>query len=189
MVTTRCWLGVTTRRVAGASAATGVAELTGLLRDSDCPQRKEAPGFRQMDARSHKSRSPATSCRGSFENGEYMTAYIQTSEQLIRQDPEVEIIASAQRRDKYPIFVCQDESAAVRRLCGEIDGRQVALITDDSVARLHAGRLAHRLVEAGLNVAMTSFPEGGRFLPTEGGDLQRRVLEHAGWSATAGRTG
>jgi 3-dehydroquinate synthase len=89
-----------------------------------------------------------------------MTAYIQTSEQVIRQDPEVEIIASAQRRDEYPIFVCQDESAAVRRLCGEIAGRQVALITDDSVARLHAGRLAHRLVEAGLNVAMTSFPAG-----------------------------
>ncbi|MBV9141023.1 MAG: 3-dehydroquinate synthase [Pseudonocardiales bacterium] len=89
-----------------------------------------------------------------------MTTYIQTSEQFIRQDPEVEIIASAQRRDEYPIFVCQDESAAVRRLCGEIAGRRVALITDDSVARLHAGRLAHRLVEAGLNVAMTSFPAG-----------------------------
>lgn len=67
---------------------------------------------------------------------------------------------SASRTDSYPVHVSQDESAALQHLLAEIDGRRVALVTDDHVAPLHAKSLADRLRAAGLDVAMTSFPAG-----------------------------
>jgi 3-dehydroquinate synthase len=90
-------------------------------------------------------------------------------------------------------------------LCLEIDGRRVALITDDSVAVLHARRLADKLAETGLEVSMTSFPAGeaNKNLRTAtdllnwlaGTELARRdivlavgggvVIDTVGWVASA----
>ncbi|MGE5764342.1 MAG: 3-dehydroquinate synthase [Mycobacterium leprae] len=90
-----------------------------------------------------------------------MSSYMQLSEQLdLSPKPDMQIIASAERVDEYPVFVCQDERAAVRRLLEEIDGRRVALITDHVVAARHGTRLATRLRAAGLDVTSTSFPAG-----------------------------
>lgn len=90
-----------------------------------------------------------------------MAEYVRVSERLaLPRDLDVPITGSSQRQDEYGVHVCQDEVKAVERLTSEIGGRRVALITDDSVAVLHAKRLAERLTEAGLGVSMTSFPAG-----------------------------
>src|SRR5947209_18358326 len=59
----------------------------------------------------------------------------------------------AKRFDEYPVFVCKEESCAERFLLEQIDGRRVALITDDTVAALHAERLAESLRRNGVDVA------------------------------------
>lgn len=70
------------------------------------------------------------------------------------------MIATADRHDQYSVSVCWHDRAAIDRLRAEIDGRRVALITDHTVARLHAGRLADALIDSGLDVTMTAFPAG-----------------------------
>lgn len=70
------------------------------------------------------------------------------------------IFGSAQRTDRYPVDVCEDEPAALDVLLDRIDGRRVALVTDHTVARLHGARLADRLQDAGVAVERTSFPAG-----------------------------
>lgn len=98
-----------------------------------------------------------------------MTTYVRVSERLdLPTDPDDPIIGAATRHDTYPVHVCQDEAAAVHRLRTEIDGRRVALITDDNVAALHADRLAGGLAAAGLDVASTTIPAGeaSKSLPT-----------------------
>ena len=135
-----------------------------------------------------------------------MADYVRVSERLtLPRDAGVPIRGSAARCDEYPVHVCRDESSAVRRLQTEIGGRRVALITDDSVAALHAGGLAGQLVEAGLEVSMTSFPAGeaSKSLRTATGlldwlagtELARRdvvvavgggvVMDTVGWVASA----
>ncbi|NUS73465.1 MAG: 3-dehydroquinate synthase [Corynebacteriales bacterium] len=79
---------------------------------------------------------------------------------MLPWDPDVPIAGLALRRDEYPVHMCQDEASTVARLGAEIDGRRVALITDNQVATLHARRLADHLTELGLEVSMTSFPAG-----------------------------
>ncbi|MDI5962180.1 3-dehydroquinate synthase family protein [Streptomyces sp. SL13] len=115
------------------------------------------------------------------------------------------ILGSAQRLDQYPVDVCRDEPAAVRSLLGRIDGRRVAMVTDDSVAALHARRLAGLLGGQGVDVAMTSFAAGeaSKSVPTAvglldwlaGTELARRdvvlavgggvVIDTVGWVASA----
>jgi 3-dehydroquinate synthase len=93
----------------------------------------------------------------------------------------------------------------VERLREEIDGRRVALITDRTVARLHASRLANTLADSGLDVATTAFPvgEANKSLATAtslldwlaGTSLARRdivlavgggvVIDTVGWVASA----
>ena len=70
------------------------------------------------------------------------------------------IVTSATRRDEYRVYVRMAEDAALECLLGEIDGRRVALITDHTVFRLHARRLATRLAVRGLHVTMTAFVPG-----------------------------
>lgn len=70
------------------------------------------------------------------------------------------ITATAKRFDEYPVFVCKSEPCAEEFLLEQIDGRRVALVTDDTVATLHAERLAESLRGHGIDVAMTSFPPG-----------------------------
>lgn len=135
-----------------------------------------------------------------------MAEHVRVSERLaLSCDLDVPITGSAQRQDEYAVHVCQDEAKALERLCSEIDGRRVALITDDSVAVLHGKRLADRLAEAGLEVSMTSFPAGepSKNLGTAaelldwlaGTELARRdvilavgggvVIDTVGWVASA----
>lgn len=135
-----------------------------------------------------------------------MTDYVKVSERLrLPRDAGVPITGSASRCDEYPVHVCRDEPSAVQRLHSEIGGRRVALITDDSVAALHARGLAGRLAEAGLEVSMTSFPAGeaSKSLKTAtelldwlaGTEMARRdvvvavgggvVMDTVGWVASA----
>ncbi|AUY48252.1 3-dehydroquinate synthase [Streptomyces sp. CB01881] len=135
-----------------------------------------------------------------------MAECVRISERLaLPRDSAGPIVASARRSYEYAVHVCHDEQDAVERLCSEIGGRRVALITDDSVALLHARRLADRLTAAGLTVAMTSFPAGenSKSLATAAGlldwlagsALARRdvvlamgggvVIDTVGWVASA----
>ncbi len=135
-----------------------------------------------------------------------MAEYVRVSERLaLSCDLDVPITGSARRQDEYAVHVCQDEAKAFERLTSEIGGRRVALITDDSVAVLHARRLAARLADAGLDVSMTSFPAGeaSKNLRTAGDlldwlastELARRdvilavgggvVIDTVGWVASA----
>ncbi|GAA0659537.1 3-dehydroquinate synthase [Kitasatospora atroaurantiaca] len=135
-----------------------------------------------------------------------MAEYVRVSERLaLSCDLDVPITGSAQRQDEYAVHVCQDEAKALERLTSEIGGRRVALITDDSVAVLHARRLAARLADAGLDMSMTSFPAGeaSKNLRTAGDlldwlastELARRdvilavgggvVIDTVGWVASA----
>ena len=67
---------------------------------------------------------------------------------------------SAERFDTYPVFVCKAEPCAEKFLVEQIDGRRVALFTDNTVAVLHARRIAQSLKNRGIDVAMMSFPPG-----------------------------
>ncbi|TDC63294.1 3-dehydroquinate synthase [Streptomyces hainanensis] len=135
-----------------------------------------------------------------------MTTYVRVSERLdLPADPEGPIVGAATRHDTYAVHVCQDEATAARRLRTEIDGRRVALITDENVSALHARRLFGRLTAAGLDVTMTAIPAGeaNKSLPTAAGlldwlagtRLARRdvilavgggvIMDTVGWVASA----
>lgn len=91
----------------------------------------------------------------------FVSGDIQNTDQMeLAVEPGTLIVGLAERSDRYPVDVCEDESAALDVLLNRIDGRRVALITDDTVARLHAWRLADRLRSGGVRVQRTSFPAG-----------------------------
>src|SRR2546430_8313477 len=112
---------------------------------------------------------------------------------------------SANRVDTYPVYVCRCDDRTLEYLRREIDGHRVALVTDRTVATVHAEALAFRLRGAGLDVAMTSFPPGevSKSLPTAtrlldwlaGTSIARRdvvlavgggvVIDTVGWVASA----
>lgn len=79
---------------------------------------------------------------------------------LAADESATPLTCSATRTDTYPVYVSQTEDVALRHLVREIDGRRVAMITDDTVATKHAQRLAFQLRGAGLDVVMNSFPAG-----------------------------
>jgi 3-dehydroquinate synthase len=70
------------------------------------------------------------------------------------------IIGSALREDQYVVHVSRVDEVALGHLLAEVAGRRIAVITDDTVAILHARRLAGQLTERGMDVALTSFPPG-----------------------------
>jgi 3-dehydroquinate synthase len=114
-------------------------------------------------------------------------------------------VFAAVRQDSYRVHVTASEPDAVARLVEEIDGRRVALVTDDVVAGLHGDRLVGRLRGAGLRVDTTTFPagEGSKNLDTAwslldwlaASSIQRRdvvvalgggvVIDTVGWVASA----
>lgn len=118
---------------------------------------------------------------------------------------ETPLVISAVQASSYPVCVCQTEQRAVSELIREISGKRVALVTDDTVAALHAKALADQLREFGLNVSMTSFPPGeaSKSMPTAcdlldwlaGTSIARRdvllavgggvVIDTVGWVASA----
>lgn len=117
----------------------------------------------------------------------------------------VPFTVSAKRLDEYPVFVCHSEECAENFLVDRIDGRRVAMITDDTVATLHATSLAEALAGRGLDVAMTSIRpgEGSKSIATAcalldwlaGTSIARRdvvmavgggvVIDTVGWVASA----
>lgn len=90
-----------------------------------------------------------------------MSEHIKCSHQIkLPPADSAPFTVSAKRLDEYPVFVCQSMECAERFLLDQIDGRRVAMVTDDTVAGLHANQLAESLADNGLDVAMTSFPPG-----------------------------
>ncbi|TDV56315.1 3-dehydroquinate synthase [Actinophytocola oryzae] len=88
-------------------------------------------------------------------------AHVRVREQVpLPRSSEEDLVTTANRHDRYTVSVCRTEEAAVERLRAEIDGRRVALISDHTVTRLHARRLAEMLADNGLSVTATSFPAG-----------------------------
>ncbi|WP_395105056.1 3-dehydroquinate synthase [Actinomadura sp. SCN-SB] len=83
-----------------------------------------------------------------------------TDELPLHHNPDEPITATAARSDRYSVHVLPSEADSVKTLLGEIDGRRVALITDDTVAALHARRLSRMLADNGVDVSMTSVPPG-----------------------------
>ncbi|WP_019435820.1 3-dehydroquinate synthase [Streptomyces sp. AA0539] len=66
----------------------------------------------------------------------------------------------ARRTDRYPVYVADSEASAVKYLLQAINGRRTAVICDDTVEALHGQSLARLLVDNGLDVAVTSIPQG-----------------------------
>jgi 3-dehydroquinate synthase len=90
-----------------------------------------------------------------------VVAHVRVSERLpLPHSSEGDVITTADRQDQYTVSVCRHERVAIDRLRAEIDGRRVALISDHTVARLHARRLAGALADSGLEVTATAFPAG-----------------------------
>ncbi|NGY63149.1 3-dehydroquinate synthase [Lentzea sp. NEAU-D13] len=91
-----------------------------------------------------------------------MSSYVRISDRIPLPALELDrpFAVSATRTDTYPVHVCRNEGDGVRHLLREIDGRRVAIITDDTVATLHATRLALVLRDHGVHLAMASFPAG-----------------------------
>lgn len=91
-----------------------------------------------------------------------MRTLVRVTKRISLPDPEARppVNFSATRADNYPVYVCTGEQVGLTHLLREIDGRRVAMVTDDLVERLHAGALAARLRAHGIDVSTTSFPAG-----------------------------
>src|SRR5207248_5838603 len=105
----------------------------------------------------------------------------------------------------HRICVTSDESSGLPVLADAIAGRSVAIVTDETVARLHGERIATWLAGAGISVRKMVIPAGERSkgLPTAigvlnwlaGSDTMRRdmllavgggvVIDTVGWVASA----
>jgi 3-dehydroquinate synthase len=68
----------------------------------------------------------------------------------------------AQRTDTYPILVARDLPQALEHLGELVGGRQVALITDQTVEALHGGDLLRGLRALGAEVVVAALPAGER---------------------------
>jgi 3-dehydroquinate synthase len=135
-----------------------------------------------------------------------MSPYLRVCDRLPLPDAgSLPIVVSATRQDEYRVYVSGIDDVALAHLVTEIGGRRVALITDQTVATLHARRLAGQLAEHGLDVVMTAFQPGeaSKSIPTAFGllnwladsSLARRdivlavgggvVIDTVGWVASA----
>jgi 3-dehydroquinate synthase len=74
--------------------------------------------------------------------------------------PRTEVRARAERRDEYPIIVTRSFEETVIRLQELLDGAQVALITDETVHRLHGERVHDALRDAGNPCQVYRLPPG-----------------------------
>lgn len=90
-----------------------------------------------------------------------MDKYVRTYDRLpLPRSSNRRITGSAARQDEYPVHVTRSEEVALGHLIDGLAGRRAAMITDDTVAELHARRLVERLRERGVDVVMTAFPAG-----------------------------
>jgi 3-dehydroquinate synthase len=71
-----------------------------------------------------------------------------------------QVVAHAERRDSYPVFVERDLAAALDRLIALVDGRRVAVLTDETVEALYGPLLVRALREAGIEPLVRALPAG-----------------------------
>jgi 3-dehydroquinate synthase len=115
------------------------------------------------------------------------------------------VISTMQRVFNYSIHVTSDEGDALAALCEQIDGRRVAIVTDDIVDGIHAKRIADGLAAKGIRTQTKVIPAGeqSKSLPTAlrlldwlaYSDIRRRdvllaigggvVIDTVGWVASA----
>jgi 3-dehydroquinate synthase len=84
---------------------------------------------------------------------------------LVRDDQPLpapgEVISTSSRRERsYSVHVTLDEARALETLAAEIGDRQVRIVTDQTVGRLHGGRLLTSLVSHGVPVQSIEIPAG-----------------------------
>jgi 3-dehydroquinate synthase len=114
------------------------------------------------------------------------------------------VISTVQRTSTYSIYVPLDEATALADLAEAIGDRRVAMITDETVDKLYAGRIADWLSNRGLKVQKIALPagEGSKSLPAAlhlldwlaSSDIRRRdvivavgggvIIDTAGWVAS-----
>jgi 3-dehydroquinate synthase len=119
--------------------------------------------------------------------------------------PDGPIVSSVQRTSTYRIHVTGDEETALGLLAGLVGGRTVAVVTDETVDRICAERIAKQLAGAGIPVQKMVIQAGERSksLPTAiglldwlaSGEIRRRdillavgggvVIDTVGWVASA----
>ena len=75
-------------------------------------------------------------------------------------DPGALVTGRAAREDVYPIAVCRTFEAAIAQLVEWLDGRAVAVITDDVVEALYGPVLIRGLRDAGKEPLIRVIPEG-----------------------------
>ena len=73
-----------------------------------------------------------------------------------------EVLAHAERRDAYPIFVTRSPEETVERLLQAIGEAHVAVITDETVADLYGPLVFGALHKAGLKPEIAAVPAGER---------------------------
>lgn len=115
------------------------------------------------------------------------------------------ITTSVQRTSTYSIHVTSGEGAALQMLAAVIGDRTVAVVTDETVDRIHAGRIGEWLSGSGLKVQKIAIPAGeqSKSLATASRlldwlaqtDIRRRdillavgggvVIDTVGWVASA----
>jgi len=83
----------------------------------------------------------------------------------------------ASRSDRYPIFVCRTLADTVARVHELVAGAKVAVITDETVARLHGDAFLDALHEAGME------PEVAVVKPGEANKSLERAIELWHWLA------
>jgi 3-dehydroquinate synthase len=119
--------------------------------------------------------------------------------------PDRPITTSVQRTSTYTVHVTGDEEGALQALAGIIGDRTVAMITDETVDRIHAERIGEWLAGCGVKTQKIAIPAGERSksLPTASRlldwlaqtDTRRRdlliavgggvVIDTVGWVASA----
>ncbi len=73
-----------------------------------------------------------------------------------------EVLGRAERRDSYPIVVTRSPEETMERLLQLVGEASVAVITDETVAGLHAPLVVGALQKAGVQVEVVAIPPGER---------------------------
>ena len=90
------------------------------------------------------------------------SALVHTVDSIELPAPDQEVLGRAERRDSYPIVVTRSPEETVERLLRFVGDAKVALITDETVARLYGPLVAGALEKAGNSVELATVPAGER---------------------------
>jgi hypothetical protein len=90
------------------------------------------------------------------------SALVHTVDAIVLPGPDQEVLGRAERRDSYPIVVTRSPEETVERLLRFVGDAKVAVITDETVARLYGPLVAGALEKAGNSVELAAVPAGER---------------------------